>query len=109
MSHVVTLCLTFGEIARLFSKEAMPANYEDSEFLHILSILINVYLYLFILLFRSVLAAYGGSQARDSNRNYSCWPTPQPQQCHIQAASTTYIHHSSQQRWILNQLREARD
>ena len=37
--------------------------------------------------FRALPAAYGGSQARGYNWNYSCQPTPQPQQCRIQATS----------------------
>ena len=37
----------------------------------------------------------------------SCWPTPQPQQCRIQAICE--LHHSPWQRWILNTLSEARD
>ena len=41
-------------------------------------------------LFRATPMAYGGSQARGSNRSYSCQPQPQPQQCQIQAASVTY-------------------
>jgi len=36
------------------------------------------------------------------NQSYSCQPTPQPQQCRIQAACD--LHHSSGQRWILNQI-----
>ena len=39
---------------------------------------------------RATGAAYGGSQARGLNWSCSCRPTPQPQQCHIWAASATY-------------------
>ena len=34
----------------------------------------------FFSLFKAVPAAYGGSQARGSNRSYRCQPLPQPQQ-----------------------------
>ena len=40
-----------------------------------------------------------------SNQSHSCWPTPQPQQRQIRAASATYTTHSSWQCWILNPLR----
>ena len=40
------------------------------------------------LLFRSKPTANGSFQA-GSNQSYSCQPTPQPQQCGIQAASVT--------------------
>ena len=40
-------------------------------------------------IFGPTLAAYGGSQARGSYGSYSCWPTPQPQQCGIRATSAT--------------------
>ena len=43
-----------------------------------------------------------------SNQSFSHWPTPEPQQRQIRAASATYTH-SSQPRWILNSLSEARD
>ena len=48
-----------------------------------------VFQFLFCL-FRAAPAAYGGSQPRGSNWSYSLWPTPQPQQCRIQATSVTY-------------------
>ena len=44
--------------------------------------------FLFFHLFRAPFLAYGDSQARGSNRSYSCWPTPQ--QLRIQAMSVTY-------------------
>ena len=40
--------------------------------------------------YRGVPAAYGGSQARESIRSCSCWPTPEPQQRQIRVASVTY-------------------
>ena len=49
-------------------------------------------IHLFILLFRSTPAAYGGSQARGQI-----------------GAATANLHHSSRQRWILNALSKARD
>ena len=48
--------------------------------------------FLFFVFFRATPAAYGGSQARGSNRSCSRWPTPQPQR-----------------HGILNPLSEARD
>ena len=41
-------------------------------------------------LFRAAPKAHGGSQARGSNRSCSCRPTPEPQQCQIQAMSAVY-------------------
>ena len=58
-----------------------------------------------IVFFRAAPTAYGSSQTRGC-WSYSCWPTPQPQQHRIQAASVTY---SSWQGRILNPLSEARD
>ena len=50
-----------------------------------------VCMYLFIyLLCRATPTAYGGSQARGSNQSCSCRPTPQPQQCWVQAVSVIY-------------------
>ena len=67
------------------------------------------FIYLFTYcLFRATPVVYGGSQARDQNQSCSCWPTPQPQQCGIWAASVT-LHHSSWQHRILNPMSEARD
>ena len=43
-----------------------------------------------VCIFRVAPVAYGSSQARVSNLSCSCWPTPQPQQSGIQAASATY-------------------
>ena len=53
---------------------------------------IYLFIYLFSLFafFRAALMAYGGSQARGSNRSYSRRPTPEPQQHHIRAESATY-------------------
>ena len=57
-------------------------------------------------LFRAAPAAYGGSQARGSNRSYGCRPTatamPDP-------SRICKRHHSSPQCWIRNPLSEARD
>ena len=39
---------------------------------------------------RATPAAYGGSQARGSNRSYSCQPKPEPQQRWMWASSVTY-------------------
>ena len=62
---------------------------------------------------RATPMAYGGSQARGLIGAVATRPTPQPQQCQIQAASATScvcdLHHSSQQRRILNPLSKARD
>ena len=44
----------------------------------------------FFVLFRASPVAYGGSQAMGSNQSCSHWPTPEPQQCQIQAASVNY-------------------
>ena len=63
-------------------------------------------LFLFLLLlFRAAPEAYGASQASQS---YSCWPTPQPQQCKIQDASETYTTALGNTR-PLNPLSEAKD
>ena len=44
---------------------------------------------------------------RLGNQSCSCWPTPQPQQCQIPAASVTCgVGHNNT---ILNPLTEARD
>ena len=48
--------------------------------------LMNFYYYYYF----CFLVAYGGSQTRGWNRSYSCWPTPQPQQCRIWSKSVTY-------------------
>ena len=53
------------------------------------------FFFFFFLLFRVAPMVYGCSQARGWNQSYSCWPTPQPQQCGIQATPVTYIRHSS--------------
>ena len=45
---------------------------------------------LFVLFCRATPTAYGCSQARGQIRSYSCQPTPQRQQCRIQAVSVTY-------------------
>ena len=39
--------------------------------------------------FRDTPVAHGSFQTR-SNQSYSCWPMPQPPQCHIWAASVIY-------------------
>ena len=41
-------------------------------------------------IFLRLHSAYGSSQTRGQNRSYSGQPTPQPQQCKIQAESATY-------------------
>ena len=51
-----------------------------------------LFIYLFILLFRAALAAYGDSQARDLIGS-TCHPMPQPHQ--IWTTSATYLHYSS--------------
>ena len=43
-----------------------------------------------VFLFRATPMTYGSSQARGSNKSYSFWPMPQPQQLGIWAASVTY-------------------
>ena len=49
---------------------------------------------LFVLVFFAISwappEAYGGSQARGRIGGCSHWPTPEPQQCGIRAASATY-------------------
>ena len=50
-------------------------------------------IYFFLFFFSATPETYGGSQAKGlirSNRSYSCWPTPQPQQRQILAMSVTY-------------------
>ena len=46
--------------------------------------------FLFIFLFCSFYHTHGIWKYPGSNRNYSCWPTPQPQQCQIGATSATW-------------------
>ena len=58
----------------------------------LLKCVLFLFMYLFLsfylcILFLSIFTAYGGFQA---NQSYSCWPTPQSQQCRIWAASLTY-------------------
>ena len=48
------------------------------------------FIFFFLLLFRAAPEAYGSSQARGLNWNFSCLPTPEPQQCGTQATSATY-------------------
>ena len=51
----------------------------------------NFILFIYLLVFsRAAPVAYGGSQARGSNRSYSRRPTPEPQQHGIWAESATY-------------------
>ena len=45
--------------------------------------------FFFFCLFRAARGAYGGSQAKGPKRAVA-QPTPQPQQCGIQAESSTY-------------------
>ena len=56
-------------------------------------------------LFRAAPTAYGGSQARGSNKSYSCQPTPQPQQCEIQAETATYTTAHSNARSLTHSAR----
>ena len=60
--------------------------------------------------FRAAPAAQGGSQARGrTDWCCSCQPTPQPQQCGIQAASAIYTTaHGSRKNRILKPLSKAR-
>ena len=44
----------------------------------------------FCFLFRAEPASYWSSQSEELNWSSSCQPTPQPQQCRIQAISVTY-------------------
>ena len=44
---------------------------------------------------RATPTAYGGSQARGSNRSYSCRWTPEPQQHQIQASATYTTAHGN--------------
>ena len=43
------------------------------------------------------------------NQSCSCWPTPEPEQCLIQATHVCNLCRSSRQCWILNPLSEARE
>ena len=51
----------------------------------------------FFCLFRAEPMTYGGFPGQRSNQSYSCWPTPQPQECQIWATSMTYTtaHHNA--------------
>ena len=52
--------------------------------------MIQNFAFFFSFFLKTAPVAYGSSQARGSNRSYSCRPTPQPQQHWIQAESKTY-------------------
>ena len=60
--------------------------------------------YFLFLLFRAAHTRIWKFLGWGSNRSYSCWPIPQPQEHKI-----CELHHSSGQRLILNPLSEARD
>ena len=57
------------------------------------------------MIFRAAPAAHGSSQARGSNKSYSCQPTPQPQQCEIQAETATYTTAHSNARSLTHSAR----
>ena len=64
--------------------------------------------FFFLVLFRATPGAYGGSQARRSNRSYillACTTATAPSDL----SRVCDLYHSSWQRWILNPLREPRD
>ena len=68
----------------------IPRGYLDFKYiLHTSFFLFFVYLFL-PLSFRATPKAHGGSQARVLIRAVAAWPTPQPQQCQIQAVSVTF-------------------
>ena len=58
----------------------------------ICNILYNEVFFCFVLFcfFRTVLTAYGGSQAMGQIGAIAAGPMPQPQQCQIRAVSSTY-------------------
>ena len=62
--------------------------YEFTSGISLMTEIILFYFYVFVFS-RAALAAYGGSRL-GSNRRYSCWLIPQPQQHRIQAVSATY-------------------
>ena len=43
-----------------------------------------------LFVFRTTPMVYGSSQAQELSQSSSHWPTPQPQQCQIQARSANY-------------------
>ena len=53
--------------------------------LHFLSFFLS-----FLFFFRAAPMAYGSPQVKSQNQDCICQPTPQSQQCRIQAASATY-------------------
>ena len=63
-----------------------------SNIIHKIKMYSPIYVLFFFLLFMAVPTVYGSSHAggQGSNRSYSCWPMPQPQQWRIQAVSVTY-------------------
>ena len=67
----------------------------------------HVGLLLFVCLFRAALAAYGSSQARGQIRTTATTYTTPTATWDVDCVCD--LHHSSQQRWILNTLSEARD
>ena len=76
-SHLTALAKT--------SNTMLTQSAEDTHLLFFLSFFLCLFR-----LFKAARAAYGHSQARGSYWRYSCWPTLQPQQCQIRAASATY-------------------
>ena len=71
--------------------------HKNSPGIHLLSwhksialVLKNDLFFFFFCLLRATPTAQGRSQARGLNWSCSHWPTPQPQQCQIWAASLTY-------------------
>ena len=51
---------------------------------------IAFFFFFFFFFFRAAPSTHGSSQARQSNESCSCRPTPQPQQCRIQAVTATH-------------------
>ena len=77
-----------------------------------------VFFFFFFFLFQGHTCGLWRFPGQGSNWSYSCRPTPQPQQCQIQAEFMTYttahgnacdLRHSSQKCQILTPLSEARD
>ena len=72
-----------------------------------MSVIIMFILLVCVSFFRAVPEAYGSSQAMDRIKSCGGKPTPQPQQHQIRSCVLD-LHHSSQQRQILNPLSKAR-
>ena len=91
-------CLLGNHYSQLSLSISGPRFYISSKFLTLWDFTkilryfswISFLFFVFLLFLWAASVAHGGSQARGSNRSCSRWPTPEPQQRRIRAASATY-------------------